>query len=67
MVGMVEFLATLTLDLVEKQSLVHYQKKDTSDGAERISPLDEIKGYLSRCYDYGIAHRTSTLITALNR
>lgn len=67
MVGMVEFLATLTLNRAKKHSLVHHQKKDTSDGAERISPLDEIKGYLSRCYDYGIAHRTSTLITALNR
>ena len=34
MVRVGEFLATLTLDPVKKQSLVHYQKKDTSDGAE---------------------------------
>lgn len=67
MVGMVEFLATLTLSRAKKTQLSASPKKDTSDGAERISPLDEIKGYPSRCYDYGIAHRTSTLITALNR
>lgn len=42
MVRMVEFLGILTLNRIKKCSLVCPQK-NTADGAERVSSLDEIR------------------------